>query len=101
VRRLREARQIRGMSQVALGQSVHISFQQVQKYESGMNRLSVSTLIGFCKALDVSPMDILGSFFQSRHNGESTIDLMRRLSDAESRLDAVRVLVNGNRTLLT
>jgi transcriptional regulator with XRE-family HTH domain len=86
--RLREIRLIRGMSQTVLGKSAHISFQQVQKYEKGLNRLSVSTLIGFCKALNVSPMEVLGNFFGDGA-GSTPVDLVGRLSDAEARLKAI------------
>ncbi len=43
-RRLREARLTRGMSQQALGEALSISFQQVQKYERGSNRIGGSRL---------------------------------------------------------
>lgn len=42
--RLRQARKARGLSQVALGEAIGISFQQVQKYERGSNRVSASKL---------------------------------------------------------
>ena len=43
-RRVREARAAKGLSQEKLGNLLGISFQQVQKYERGMNRLSASRL---------------------------------------------------------
>jgi len=42
--RLRQARKVRGLSQGALGDAIGISFQQVQKYERGFNRVSASKL---------------------------------------------------------
>ena len=42
-RRLREARLAKGMSQEALGKALGISFQQVQKYEKGSNRIGGKT----------------------------------------------------------
>lgn len=42
--RLRQARKVRGLSQGALGEAIGISFQQVQKYERGFNRVSASKL---------------------------------------------------------
>jgi transcriptional regulator with XRE-family HTH domain len=41
------------ISQTALGASIGVSFQQVQKYERGTNRVSASTLYSLAKALDV------------------------------------------------
>jgi transcriptional regulator with XRE-family HTH domain len=41
------------MSQTALGDAVGLSFQQVQKYERGGNRMGSSRLFEFAKVLDV------------------------------------------------
>jgi transcriptional regulator with XRE-family HTH domain len=43
-RQLREARLARGLSQGALGKKLGVTFQQVQKYESGANRIGGSRL---------------------------------------------------------
>lgn len=48
-----------GLSQVELGQSAGISYQQIQKYESGSNKVSVSRLFDVASALGVSPSDVL------------------------------------------
>jgi transcriptional regulator with XRE-family HTH domain len=54
-RRLREGRRLRGLTQAALAEAVDVSFQQVQKYENGRNRISASKLVRFAKALKVAP----------------------------------------------
>ena len=41
---LRHEREIRGYSQTALGRAIGLSYQQIQKYESGKSRISISTL---------------------------------------------------------
>jgi transcriptional regulator with XRE-family HTH domain len=41
------------MSQTDLGNAVGLTFQQVQKYERGFNRISSSRLFEFSKVLDV------------------------------------------------
>ena len=51
--RLRQRRILLGMSQAALGNAVGITFQQVQKYEGGGNRISSSRLFEFAKILNV------------------------------------------------
>jgi len=51
--RLRQRRALLGMSQTALGNAVGLTFQQVQKYEQGSNRISSSRLFEFAKVLDV------------------------------------------------
>jgi ribosome-binding protein aMBF1 (putative translation factor) len=42
--RIREARQAQGMAQEVLANGLGISFQQVQKYENGSNRISAARL---------------------------------------------------------
>ena len=41
------------ISQTMLGQALGVSFQQVQKYENGMNRIGASNLLKIAKALGV------------------------------------------------
>lgn len=51
--RMRQRRTLLGMSQTRLGDAVGLTFQQVQKYERGANRVGSSRLFEFAKALDV------------------------------------------------
>ena len=50
-RRLREARLLTGITQGQLGQELGVSFQAVQKYEQGENRLSASRLFRAARLL--------------------------------------------------
>jgi transcriptional regulator with XRE-family HTH domain len=52
--RMKARRQLLGMSQDKLGTSVGVSFQQVQKYESGANRVGASRLMQMAKVLGTS-----------------------------------------------
>jgi transcriptional regulator with XRE-family HTH domain len=52
---LRLRRELRGMPQKELARRLGISFQQVQKYESGANRISASKLWEMCCILDTEP----------------------------------------------
>ncbi len=56
---MKRLRRQRGMSQQALGAALGMSFQQIQKYESGSNRLSVSGLFKASIALGAEPSDLL------------------------------------------
>ncbi len=58
-RRMKFCRVIKGMSQEDLGKAVGITFQQVQKYEKGNNRVGASRLYQFSKVLEVQ----VGYFF--------------------------------------
>lgn len=61
--RVKSRRLILGLSQEELAKSIGLTFQQVQKYERGTNRISVSRLVDICKILKV-PVDYFfeGSF---------------------------------------
>lgn len=54
--RLRQRRALMGMTQEKLADAVGITFQQVQKYENGANRISASRLYEFSNILDI-PVD--------------------------------------------
>jgi transcriptional regulator with XRE-family HTH domain len=51
--RLRMRRVLMGMSQEKLGDHLGVTFQQVQKYEKGMNRMGASRLQNASRALEV------------------------------------------------
>lgn len=53
--RIRAQRVLRGLTQSDLARLVGISFQSVQKYEQGENRVSASRLYEFAQALGVAP----------------------------------------------
>ena len=52
--RLRQRRTLLGMSQGKLGDTVGLTFQQIQKYERGANRIGASRLYDLSRVLDVS-----------------------------------------------
>lgn len=58
--RLKAMREARGMTQSSLGKAVGVTFQQVQKYERGVNRVSASNLIKCAKALDTTVAALCG-----------------------------------------
>ncbi|MGE5504295.1 MAG: helix-turn-helix domain-containing protein [Actinomycetota bacterium] len=51
--RVRLRRTLLGMSQEKLGEMIGLTFQQVQKYERGANRISCSRLFDLARVLDV------------------------------------------------
>ena len=53
--RVRLRRMILGLSQTTLGDAIGVTFQQVQKYERGTNRISASRLQGIATLLKVKP----------------------------------------------
>ncbi len=53
--KIRLRRRLLGMSQAAVAGQIGISFQQLQKYESGANRVGASRLYQLAKVLGVAP----------------------------------------------
>lgn len=51
--RVKMRRTLLGMSQEKLGEAIGLTFQQVQKYERGLNRISASRLFDISKVLEV------------------------------------------------
>ena len=52
-KRLRLKRTIMGLSQESIGKAIGVTFQQIQKYERGINRMGASRLHEFAKSLNV------------------------------------------------
>ena len=52
--RIRVRRTLLGISQERLAEAIGLTFQQVQKYEKGMNRVSSSRLVDLANTLDVA-----------------------------------------------
>ncbi|MEQ9694644.1 helix-turn-helix transcriptional regulator [Shimia sp. SDUM112013] len=91
-KRIRQRRWLTGMTQQQLAQHVGIKFQQIQKYETGANRVSASRLWDIAEALDV-PV----SFFfegieeaEAAEASESTSKVPADLMGDKEALDLVR-----------
>lgn len=58
--RIRLLRKLRGLSQQALAEEAGVTFQQIQKYERGANRVSASMLARIAMALDAPVAEMFG-----------------------------------------
>lgn len=65
--RLKEIRKQVGMTQEELGRALKMSFQQVQKYEKGLNRISAVRLFAIARALQV-PYNLFFTGMQPNEN---------------------------------
>ncbi|MBV9993104.1 MAG: helix-turn-helix transcriptional regulator [Alphaproteobacteria bacterium] len=74
--RVRLRRKELGFSQDQLARSVGITFQQVQKYEHGTNRISFSRLVEIADALECSVADLIGNLDKSK----SSASLSRQIA---------------------
>ncbi len=68
-RKIREARLVRGLTQSGVAQQLELSFQQLQKYETGYNRVSASKLYELSQLLEVQP----SYFFEGLVSGEEPV----------------------------
>jgi len=78
-------RKAKGLSQTALGDAIGVTFQQVQKYEKGANRIGPSRLASISKSLGV-PIE---RFFEGAQQSSADTD---PLSDALASPYAVDLL---------
>lgn len=86
---LRVARHMRGMTQQQLAKACNVRFQQVQKYETGANRLSASKMFQCCLALKISP----NALFDGLMEGQSSE--LPTLSSAATRTAMNIMLLNA------
>ena len=75
--RLRARRRQLGLSQSDLAERLGVSFQQVQKYEQGANRIAASTLAAAASALSTSVAWLVG---EDAHAREEDDELFRALA---------------------
>jgi transcriptional regulator with XRE-family HTH domain len=61
----------KGMSQSDLGAAVNVSFQQIQKYENGLNKIATDRLIELAAALDTT-LDFFIGDLKGGESGEFT-----------------------------
>lgn len=71
--RLRRRRTLLGLTQDQLAAALGISYQQIQKYETGANRVSAGRLAQIAEVLDVQP----GWFFGAADKGETATGASR------------------------
>lgn len=68
-----------GMSQEALAEQCGVSFQQIQKYENGANRISFSRLVQIARALRCRVTDLLDVLDTPDEEPSVDLDLLSRM----------------------
>jgi transcriptional regulator with XRE-family HTH domain len=92
--RVREKRMALGLSQTALAEKLGISFQQVQKYESGANRISGSRLWEMSQVLS-EPVSFFfdglgdGAVIKEPQDGRSASELGRSTLELARAINAI------------
>jgi transcriptional regulator with XRE-family HTH domain len=68
-----------GLSQEALADKCGVSFQQVQKYENGANRISFSRLVQIARALNCRVIDLMDVLDAPDRDTGGDLDLLARV----------------------
>jgi transcriptional regulator with XRE-family HTH domain len=99
--RIRAARIALGMSQNELGDVLGVSFQQVQKYEKGTNRVDSSRMIDIAAALNVTLEELMGYNGNPKQNAAQTqIDAMLATREGIQVLNAMAELNSAQRQFI-
>ena len=94
--KIKAQRRLVGMSQNTLADRLGVTFQQIQKYERGQNRISASKLCHIARSLDVSPLLLLPP---EERGAASSADLLIRSPEAAEVLAIVDSLSSQDRRL--
>jgi len=76
---VRIRRKTLGISQESLAEQCGISFQQIQKYENGANRVSFSRLVQIARALRCRVIDLLEVLDAPDRDSPADIDMLARM----------------------
>ena len=89
--RIAALRKVKGLTQIDLGRAVGVSFQQIQKYENGLNRVSGNRLQSLATALEVQVFALFGEAKAGGQNAafallaeNGAVDLLRAYAAIES-----------------
>jgi transcriptional regulator with XRE-family HTH domain len=88
--RLRQRRILLGLSQTVLGNASAITFQQIQKYENGGNRISSSRLFEFAKILNVPVSHFFEEMAPGLATGRRKVGRPKRNGSDEADIDTKR-----------
>ena len=91
-KRVRHRRWLVGMTQQQLAERVGIKFQQIQKYETGMNRVSASRLWDIAAALSVPVSFFFEGLSEASHaeDHQETADVPLDILKDKEALELVR-----------
>ncbi len=88
-KKIRQRRWLTGMTQQQLAEQVGIKFQQIQKYETGANRVSASRLWDISDALDV-PVSFFFEGLETEGDNSGTQSVPADIMADKEALDLIR-----------
>lgn len=97
-RKIRKYRQDAGLSQEKLAEMVGVTFQQIQKYESGQTTLNVVKLQKIANSLKVAVADLFSSeptnYTRLTDEEDLLLETFRRVKDKELRRCVLKLICN-------
>lgn len=101
--KLRKMRLSKSMSQKQLASLIGLSYQQIQKYETGSSRVSMGRLVQICEALGYNPIELIttisgatikeGGLRQNDQETATLINAFSRIKDIDTRLSVIQLVV--------
>lgn len=88
-----------GLSQQDLADALGVTFQQIQKYENGTNRLAAGRLVTLAKVLDCQPAELLGDAVEASVSATAhpTLIFLSRCDPARHLARAAQILADEGR----
>lgn len=91
--RIRRFREDKGMSQKQLADLLHVSNSRVSNWEQGINRPDADILADICKALNVSPSELLNVHLTADELSEEERRVINAYREKTDLQPAVRILL--------
>lgn len=89
---VRERRVALGMSQQNLAAAIGLTFQQVQKYEKGANRIGASRIMQIANALEVPPTFFFDGAPTAARIGQNNQSSIRYVDDFVASKDGIKLM---------
>lgn len=94
--RIRKYRELRGLSQKKLADLIGVSNSRVSNWEQGINRPNADIISDLCKALDVSPSELLDIQISTDNLNEQERKLVSAYRSRPELQEAVNILLGIN-----
>ncbi|MBR6515033.1 MAG: helix-turn-helix transcriptional regulator [Clostridia bacterium] len=91
--RIRKYREECGLSQKQLADMINVSNSRVSNWEQGINRPDADIIADICRALNVSPSELMGVYLASDEFTEQEKKLIRAYREKPDMQKAVNVLL--------
>lgn len=92
-KRIRKYREACGLSQKQLGDLINVSNNRISNWEQGINRPDADILADICRALKVSPSELLGVRLSEDDFSAHEINLIKAYREKTDMQKAVNILL--------